>query len=116
MVMWLLHPDHELKLKPEHVKMFNEGEKKTTIRYRPDCVRYPAKNLIPLTEPETNTLYQLVVIEYSRVVLFKALTGQDALNDGFNTLEELKEALTEIYGEIQPNEPVTIYYMVKWPG
>lgn len=70
------------------------GQKTTTVRVgqKPFKIgiaaflfdKQPAKRLVEITE--------------IRQVRFGSLTKQDALDDGFNSLESLRLALSEIYG------------------
>ena len=49
-----------------------------------------------------------VRVKSVRVKRVRELTDEDARLDGFNSLDELLEALREAYGDFSPDEPVTI--------
>lgn len=90
------------------------GKKITTIRFKRGMIDYPAKEIIPVTITNSNSSSQNKEIGWAkilnlRVVPFKDLDEIDAVNDGFSSLEELKKALSKIYGEIENSEFVSIY-------
>lgn len=100
-----------LKLLPEYFNWLRVGNKITTIHYKKGKIRYPAYYVLDVTcekERFVVKVIKAVVKEYNY------LTEEDAINDGFNTLDELRDALESIYGEIKPYEPVTIYYLERY--
>ena len=90
----------------EYVDAIIEGKKITTVRK--GIKRYPVGRIVDLTvdnKPFAKARVDKVVVK--RV---KELTDEDAKKDGFNSREELIEALKKIYGNIKDSEFVTIVH------
>jgi len=90
----------------EYVEAIIEGKKITTVRK--GIKRYPVGRIVELTvdnKPFAKARVDKVVVK--RV---KELTDEDAKKDGFNSREELIEALKKIYGNIKDSEFVTIVH------
>uniref|UniRef100_A0A7C3UGX2 ASCH domain-containing protein n=1 Tax=Geoglobus ahangari TaxID=113653 RepID=A0A7C3UGX2_9EURY len=90
----------------EYVEAIIQGKKITTVRK--GIKRYPIGRIVELTvdnKPFAKARVDKVVVK--RV---KELTDEDAKKDGFNSKEELIEALKKIYGSIKDSEFVTIVH------
>ncbi len=90
----------------EYVDAIIERKKITTVRK--GIKRYPVGRIVELTvdnKPFAKARVDKVVVK--RV---KELTDEDAKKDGFNSREELIEALKKIYGNIKDSEFVTIVH------
>ena len=90
----------------EYVEKILKGEKTTTIRK--GIKSYPVGRIVDLTvnyKPFARARVSKVIVK--RV---SELTDEDARRDGFNSKEELIQALKKIYGEIKDNEFVTIVH------
>lgn len=111
--MWKLVKNTSIKMFSEYVELLKEGKKKTTIRYKKDCIRYPESILyIYITNSKTREITDLwgpVLVGAVIVKRIDELTEYDAKRDGFSSLEELKTELSNIYGYIRNDELVSIY-------
>jgi len=90
----------------EYVEAIIEGKKITTIRK--GIKRYPVGRIVELTvdnKPFAKARVDKVVVKRVR-----ELTDEDAKKDGFDSREELIEALKRIYGSIKDSEFVTIVH------
>ena len=104
----------------EFVNWLKTGRKITTIRYRRHGIDLPKARFLDLVETKdfskayNDKLDEKVGrVEINKMVFrrFRTLTEQDAKSDGFRSLEELKKVFIQIYGEIEADEPVTIYHI-----
>jgi hypothetical protein len=98
----------------KYIDLVEAGTKKTTIRFRRGMVDVPAKTVIPvfLTDSGLHGSDELAGwarINKLRIVSFSELSEVDALNDGFTSLADLKKALSDIYGEIDKTDFISIY-------
>ena len=90
----------------DYVDAIMEGKKVTTIRK--GIKRYPVGRVVELTadsRPFATARIEKVVVK--RV---KELTDSDAKLDGFESRDELIEALKRIYGSIRNEEFVTVVH------
>jgi len=90
----------------EYVEKILKGEKITTIRK--GIKSYPVGKIVDLTvnyKPFARARVSKVIVK--RV---SELTDEDAKRDGFNSKDELIQALKKIYGEVKDSEFVTIVY------
>ena len=92
-----------LMVKGEYVKDILEGRKRATIRLGVVRLRYPELIVHGGGRP-------VAKIRVTRVVYKKVseLTDEDAVKDGFRSREELIRALERTYGEVKPDDYVTI--------
>ncbi len=102
----------EINFDRQYVEPILKGEKKTTIRkgIKLKLLKKGKEtgNIADLTA-DGETFAQAKI---TKVIVKRAdeLTDDDALLDGFHNLEELTNALTEIYGEMKENELITIIH------
>ncbi len=90
----------------EYVESIIQGKKITTVRK--GVKSYPVGRIVELTvnyKPFAKAKVKKVVVK--RV---KELTNEDAIRDGFESKEDLLNALKKIYGEINENDLVTIVH------
>ncbi|MCD6563594.1 MAG: ASCH domain-containing protein [Thermoproteales archaeon] len=92
-----------LRFKKEYVKKILEGRKTTTIR----------KGILSLSHDtvylESNgKIYGRLALKSVRYTKLSNLRESDAKADGFKNLDELKNALTDIYPDIKDDDWVTI--------
>ncbi|ADB58139.1 ASCH domain-containing protein [Archaeoglobus profundus] len=90
----------------EYVESIIQGKKITTVRK--GVKSYPVGKIVELTvnyKPFAKARVKKVVVK--RV---KELTDEDAIRDGFESKEDLLNALKKIYGEINENDLVTIVH------
>ncbi|MFO7966290.1 MAG: ASCH domain-containing protein [Archaeoglobaceae archaeon] len=102
----------EINFDRQYVEPILKGEKKTTIR------KGIKLNLLKKGK-DTGNIADLVAngevfaqAKITKVIVKRAdeLTDDDALLDGFHNLEELMTTLTNIYGELNENELITIIH------
>lgn len=110
-----LKTDDSLFMYEDYVKKFELGEKKTTIRYKKNAIRYPAKTELPLiqSKPDSGEKKELGTVRIEKIVIkeIKELTEEDARNDGFKNKEELISVIEGIYGKVEEKELVSIYHI-----
>jgi carbamoyltransferase len=106
----------------KYIQWVKEGKKKTTIRYRRDSIDYPADISLPVLETDdfSRQYVKMVgraIIQRIEIKQFGQLSEKNAYNDGFSSLNELKNTLQEIYGKIGARDFVTIYtfHFVNYP-
>lgn len=89
--------------------------KRTTIRYTPQSIEYPAKSTLPLFVLESGDRHEdaqprgelrIISIQYKPV---RELDEHDALKDGYRSKNELLDALHKFYGRLHPSDLVCIY-------
>ena len=108
-------PRDRFLLQSEFFRWVLEGRKCTTVRYRTGAVEYPLARHMPVfvTDDFSRTprgnQEAVFRIDGYQIKKFGDLTDSDAKRDGFRNISELQRVLTEIYGNILPNEPVIIY-------
>ncbi len=83
------------------------GRKKVTT-IRKGIKRYPVGRVVELTA--NSRPFAMAKIEKVVVKRVKELTDADARLDGFNSRDELLEALRRIYGNIRNEEFVTVVH------
>jgi carbamoyltransferase len=102
----------------EFCRWFEDGKKTTTIRHA-DGIDFTLSSHLPLYENDSylddvNLKYLMHVhIVHIDIKLYNELTESDAKNDGFATLEQLKNELLIIYGDSVKDGLVTIYHIRK---
>jgi hypothetical protein len=92
-----------LMVKGEYVDDILSGRKKATIRLGRVRVKYDELIIHGGGRPVAKV--RVTSVTYKKV---KDLTEEDARKDGFNSLNELLDALRKAYGEINPDDLVTI--------
>jgi len=99
----------------EYMELVTSGRKKTTIRFRRGMIDCPVDNIIPVfSTTASKALDQNQELGWAqilnlRILPFRELDEIDAINDGFLSLNELRNALIDIYGEIDDSEFVSVY-------
>lgn len=111
-----LIPKSGLTLFREYVTLVKEGQKSTSVRYRPQGFHYPSERVLPLLDTgfggvndETPERTGTVEVAQYTVKPFGWLNDDDAQKDGVCEEKELKAALQRIYGPIGQNEWISIY-------
>jgi len=92
------------------------GRKTTTVRYADGAIDLPSAKLLQIVARPGGEVVYSVEIKGIRVLPYGSLSHQDALRDGFSSLNELKDALERFYGRISELSPVTIYDIEVMPG
>jgi len=93
-----------ITFKPEYFDLIALGKKTSTIRK--GRKQYKANTIVVLKSGSGRELSGLI----TRVLYipFRELTSTMAKNDGFDTLNALKDALMEIYKEIEDTDMMTV--------
>ncbi len=90
----------------EFVSAIVNGRKVTTVRK--GIKRYPVGRIVDLTA--NNQPFARARVDRVVVKRVKELTERDALLDGFESREELIDALKKIYGNVEDEELVTVVH------
>ena len=90
----------------EFVGAIVNGRKVTTVRK--GIKRYPVGRIVDLTA--NNQPFARARVDRVVVKRVKELTERDALLDGFESREELIDALKKIYGNVEDEELVTVVH------
>lgn len=114
----------KFRLVPEYAKWLRNGEKSTTVRYRPDAIDVPLSLTMPVLETGSDDKklsmsdsdagrVGMVRITNLTIKPFASLNSRDAHRDGFSSEKELKHALqslyTPLYGPIRDDAFVSVY-------
>jgi hypothetical protein len=105
----------ELPLFADFLERLRKSKKETTIRYRKGAVELPSFKELPLYETpdygvgDRSRPTAVVEIRDVRYQVFGELTEDDAIADGFLSLEEMRRELTTIYKNLRDDGWVTIY-------
>lgn len=89
-------------------KYFDGSCKKTTIRLKPCKIKNHKCWAGSYFHPELLGAHDIVKVVRSK---FSRLTEDDAMNDGFKTLEELKIELKILNSKINPKTDVYIHWI-----
>lgn len=105
----------ELPLYGQYLDWLRAGRKFTTIRFREGVVEIPCSDVLPLFKTEDfgpgdrtspTDHVRIGAIRYQR---FEDLTHRDAVRDGFESREHMRQDLHRIYPSLTDNSWVTIY-------
>ena len=88
-------------------KVLDKTKKGTSRKGKRDIVK--GELLFKMTEDETRQA--IVNVTDVRYVPYCDITEEDAIKEGYESLEDLQDILTRIYGEIAPDETFTF---VEW--
>ena len=97
----------EISLKSKYFKLVEKGKKKSTVR-----AGNRKYNLGPATLVSNEKSID-ILIDKIEIKFFGELTEQDAILDGFDSRDELLDALLGFYPKIHMFEPVTIVHFKK---
>ncbi len=89
-----------------YIKKILEGKKITTIRKGIRDFKIGEKVLIT----SQNRIYAEAEITEVKYTQISELSEEDAVKDGFLTKEELFKALRKYYGQIKPNDKITVIH------
>jgi hypothetical protein len=95
----------ELLLEDSFIDLIISGQKKSTVRFG---FVFPEDNILKLLSSNRSVDVELTMVNYS--VTFGSLNQDDAINDGFKSLEELKNVLKGFYPSISDNDQMTILH------
>jgi len=119
---------NHLGLLEEYIDWVIAGKKNTTVRYRSGMADLPKSFILPVISTDPRIMregYQVGIAHLKKLTIkpFGELNDEDAHNDGFQSLIQLKDALRSIYGKINDKEIVSIYSFdyengldLRWPN
>jgi hypothetical protein len=93
----------QIKIGPPDMALLLAGKKKCTIRVGINEVG--GEDMV-MTDGKQRVKVRISEVDNRR--LYSELTNQDAIDEGFNSLEELRKDLSKYYGKIDPEQPVTV--------
>ncbi|MGD0957214.1 MAG: ASCH domain-containing protein [Candidatus Acidiferrales bacterium] len=85
------------------MSLLKEGKKKCTVRV--GIVDVSGTDLF-MTDGTQRVKIRVSEVDNHKV--YRELNNQDALDEGFSSLEELQKDLSKYYGKIDPEQPVTV--------
>jgi len=92
-----------IKVSSRDLALARSGRKTCTIRLGKLDV---AQDVIYLSDGRDKLKVRILKVDNSRI--YGDLTDQDAIMDGLESKMQLDEDLRRFYGEIDPNQPITI--------
>jgi hypothetical protein len=100
--------DTGLILPKSYIELVWSADKRSTIKFKRGMLRLPRMEL-PLVEKETG--FRVGTVTYQGVIVkpYSELDSNDATIDGFTSLLDLRAELSRAYGEIAPEELLTIH-------
>ena len=93
----------QIKISSSDMSLLKEGKKKCTIRV--GIIDVDGRELFMA---DGNRRVKIRVSEVDNHRVYRELSNQDALDEGFSSLEELQKDLSKYYGKIDPEQPVTV--------
>ena len=97
----------KLKFRKEYIPLILSGRKRTTIRMKG---KYSRGEVVDISDLR-GRVHGEAVISGVEVKKFSELDDEDAVRDGFINVEELKDALRDIYRGIGEDSLVYIYHL-----
>jgi hypothetical protein len=93
----------QIKISPSDMSLLQEGRKKCTVRV--GIIDVNGTDLF-MTDGRQRVKVRISEVDNRRV--YRELTNQDAIDEGFPSLKELQKDLSKYYGKIDPDQPVTV--------
>lgn len=93
----------QIKISPSDMSLLKNGKKKCTVRV--GIIEVSGTDLF-MTDGKLRVKIRIAEVDNHRV--YRELTNQDALDEGFSSLEELQKDLNTYYWNIDPEQPVTV--------
>lgn len=97
-----------IKLSSEDMALARSGRKTCTIRLGRLGV---AREVLNLSDGRTTLKVRITHVDSGRT--YDQLTDDDAVADGLDSMQQLREDLHRFYGLIDPKQPMTIIYFKK---
>jgi len=97
-----------MKISPGDMALLRAGKKTCTVRLGMASV---ASDQIVMTDGRSSVPVRILKVDTSRC--FKDLTDQDAMDEGFQTREELWKDLKHWYPRVLDQDPVTVIYFER---
>lgn len=92
-----------IKVSSRDLALARSGRKTCTVRLGKLGV---AQDVIYLSDGRNNLKVKILEVDNRRV--YRDLTDRDAIMDGLESKQQLDEDLRKFYGQIDPNQPMTI--------
>ncbi len=92
-----------IMMRGEYARLLLSGQKRATIRLGKVIPKYDEVIIHSWGRPIAKA--KITKVTYKKV---RELTDEDAKKDGFNSKEELIKELRRVYGDVKPNDLVTI--------
>jgi hypothetical protein len=93
----------QIKISPSDMSLLQDGRKKCTIRL--GIIEVQGTNLL-MTDGKQRVMVRVSEVDNHRV--YRELTEQDAVDEGFSSLDDLRKDLAKYYGKIDAEQPVTV--------
>lgn len=93
----------QIKISPSDMSLLKEGKKKCTVRI--GIIDVSGTDLL-MTDGNQRVKIRVSEVDNHRV--YRELRSQDAIDEGFSSLEELQKDLSKYYGKIDPEQPITV--------
>ena len=93
----------DIKVSKEDLNLARIGKKTCTIRLGKMDVANKYSNLV-----SGNEKLKVKITDIDKVRIYSELTVQDANAEGFDTLNQLYDDLRKYYGELDPQQPITV--------
>ncbi len=93
----------QIKISSSDMSLLQDGRKKCTVRV--GIIDIHETDLF-MTDGKQRVKIRISEVDNHRV--YRELTNQDAIDEGFSSLEQLKNDLSKYYGKIDPEQPVTV--------
>ncbi len=100
----------QIKISTGDMSLVRSGRKTCTVRL--GIVDVSGADIY-LTDGQDRVKVRIADTDNRRV--FRELSNQDALDEGFSSVEELREDLKTYYGKIDPEQPITVIRFVVAP-
>jgi len=85
------------------MSLLKQGKKRCTVRI--GTIDVSGTDLF-MTDGNQRVKIRISEVDNQRV--YRELSNQDALDEGFSSLEELQKDLSKYYGKIDPEQPMTV--------
>jgi hypothetical protein len=94
-----------IKVTREALALVRAGKKRRTIRLGKAAI---ANDRIYLSDGGERVPVRILQVDTSR--LYADLTDEDAIGDGFGSMQELTRELERFYGRLDPKQPMTVIH------
>lgn len=93
----------QIKISPSDMSLLKNGKKRCTVRL--GVIEVVGTDIF-MTDGKQRVKIQISGVDNQRV--YRELSDQDAWDEGFSSLEELQQDLKTYYGNIDPEQPITV--------
>jgi len=93
----------QIKISSSDMALLQAGKKKCTVRL--GTIDVSGTDLL-MTDGKQRIRIHISQVDNRKV--YRELSEQEALDEGFCSLQELQEDLSKYYGRIDPEQPVTV--------